>query len=79
MRNGCGTTGALEYDGVVTEPGRFCGPCKDGVLICPAEGRVLECLGPSESNACGECNPLGAEVESACGACQDGRRCAFGT
>ena len=69
--NACGGEELLEFDGEPAEPEESCGDCDDGVLICDGED-ALTCMGASEENTCGGCEPLEGEPDQSCGPCGDG-------
>lgn len=69
--NVCGGEGQLRLDGLAMQPGDACGECDDGVAVCDGD-ESLVCVGTSQPNECGGCEPLHAEVGDTCGPCGEG-------
>ena len=66
--NACGGCGPLDMD-----PGRPCGECDAGVVVCEGRDRVL-CEQASDlvRNACGGCDALENTPGALCGTCNSG-------
>lgn len=69
--NACGGEEELQIDGESVEPGDACGECGEGLVVCNGGDEVV-CVGDTERNACGGCEPLHAEIGDACGPCGEG-------